>query len=179
MGGKTVGLMLRMHEPIARQGKACTMASGLCVSKGIVEMHEKLGVYGQALIKKRGANWPKGVPGDKIDHHFVDKPLGYCKTLWVEIEGKQMFIHCMKEEKYVTKFMSTFGTLDEVPTHKTKCTTAGGSSVTLSQCHCTTEQSIGWMIIIRGGMHPLILRILGRHSGGRIVSLLSSWGYRR
>ena len=32
----------------------------------------------------------------------------------------------MKEEKYVTKFMSTFGALDEVPTHKTRRTTAGG-----------------------------------------------------
>jgi hypothetical protein len=126
-GGKTVGLMLRMHEPIARSGKACTMDSGFCVSKGIVEMQEKLGVYGQALIKKRGANWPKGVPGDEIDRHFADKPLGYCETLRVEIDGKQMFIHCMKEEKYVTKFMSTFGTLDENPNHKTKRTTAAGT----------------------------------------------------
>lgn len=125
-GGKTVGLMLRMHEGISRQGKACTMDSGFCVSKGIVEMYEKLGVFGQALIKKRGANWPKGVPGDQIDEHFADKPIGYCETLRVVIEGYQMYIHCMKEEKYVTKFMSTFGVLDEVPTHKTRRTTAGG-----------------------------------------------------
>ena len=96
-GGETVGLMLRIHKPIAHCGKACTMDSGLCVSKGIVEMQEKLGVYGQGLIKKRGVNWPKGVPGDEIDRHFADKPLGYCETLRLEIDGKQMFIHCMKE----------------------------------------------------------------------------------
>ena len=82
-----------MHEGISRQGKACTMDSGFCVSKGIVEMYEKLGVFGQALIKKHGENWPKGVPGDLIDEHFADKPIGYCETLHVEIEGKQMFIH--------------------------------------------------------------------------------------
>jgi hypothetical protein len=66
------------------------------------------------------------VPGDQINKHFADKAIGYCETLHVEIEGKQMFIHCMKEEKYATKFMSTFGVLDEVPTHKTRRTTAGG-----------------------------------------------------
>jgi hypothetical protein len=123
VGGKMVGLILRMHKPIARQEKACTMDSGFCVSKGIIEMHEKLGVYKQALIKKRGANWPKGVPGDEIDCHLSDRPLGYCETLRLEIEGKQMSIHCMKEEKYVMKFMSTFGMVDEVPTHKTRRTT--------------------------------------------------------
>ncbi len=85
--GKTVGLMVWMHEPIACQGKACTMDSDFCVSKGNIEMDAKLGVYGQVLIKKRGANWPKGVPGDEIDRHFKNKPLGYCKTLQVDIDG--------------------------------------------------------------------------------------------
>jgi hypothetical protein len=79
------------------------------------------------LIKKHGANWPKGVPGDEIDRHFENKPLGYCEMLQVEIKGKQMFIHCMKEEKYVTKFMSNFGMVDKVPSHKTRHTTAEGS----------------------------------------------------
>ena len=37
-------------------------------------MYEKLGVFGQVLIKKHGSNWPKGVPGDQIDEHFADKP---------------------------------------------------------------------------------------------------------
>ena len=52
--GKTPGLMCRMHEPLKRQGKACTMDSGFCVAKEIVELEAQLGVYGQALIKKRG-----------------------------------------------------------------------------------------------------------------------------
>ena len=106
-GGKTVGLMLRMHEPIARSGKACTMDSGFCVSKGIVEMQEKLGVYGQALIKKRGANWPKGVPGDDINNYFQSKKVGEFDCLQHEMKCKQFLIHCHKEDKYVCKFMGT------------------------------------------------------------------------
>lgn len=124
--GKTPGLMCRMMEPIKRTGKACTMDSGFCVSKGIVELEAKLGVYGQALIKKRGRYWPKGVPGDAIDEYFADAPIGASNTLEVEFEGKTLFIHCMKEEKYVTKFMSTFGTLDEVESHATMRRTAAG-----------------------------------------------------
>ena len=53
-------------------------------------MYEKLGVFGQALIKKHSTNWPKGVPGDQINEHFADKPIEYCETLHVEIEGKQI-----------------------------------------------------------------------------------------
>ena len=62
--------MMRMHKSIARQGKACTMDSGFCVSVGIVRLFERLGVYAQSLIKKRGRFWPKSVPGDQIDEHF-------------------------------------------------------------------------------------------------------------
>ena len=124
--GKTPGLMCRMHEPLKRTGKACTMDSGFFVSKGIVELESKIGVYGQALIKKRGRYWPKGVPGDLIDEHFADKEVGYSESLELEFEGKKLFIHCMKEEKWVSKFMSTFGTLDEVQAHATFRRTAGG-----------------------------------------------------
>ena len=125
--GKTPSLMLRMHESIKRTGKACTMDSGFCVSKGIVAMHNQLGVFGQSLIKKRGRYWPKGVPGDMIDEHFKDKELGYCETLEVVFEGSTMYIHCQKELKYVQKFMSSFGTLDNG--HETKRTKTDGTTV--------------------------------------------------
>jgi hypothetical protein len=52
--GKTPGLMCCMHSPIARTGKACTMDSGFCILKGIVELKHLLDVFAQALIKKRG-----------------------------------------------------------------------------------------------------------------------------
>jgi hypothetical protein len=65
--------------------------------------------YGQALIKKRGQYWPKGVPGNLIDKYFAGKEIGYAKTWQTEFKGKTKFTHhCLKEEKYVYKFMSNF-----------------------------------------------------------------------
>ena len=126
-------------EPIKRTGKACTMDSGFCMSKGIVELKAKLGVFAQALIKKRGRYWPKGIPGDFIDEYFADKEIGSCDTLEVSFEGKRLFIHCIKEEKFVTKFMSTFGTLDEVPSHATSRTTRTGAQV-----HFKYPEPVSW-----------------------------------
>ena len=59
------------------------------------------------------------MPGRQIDEYFNDKPIGFSKTLKQEIDGKQFLIHCTKEDKYVTKLMSTHGLMNEVPTHKT------------------------------------------------------------
>ena len=50
--GKTVGLMLRMCEPIFSTGNCVVLESGFCVSKGIIALLE-VGVYAAALIKKR------------------------------------------------------------------------------------------------------------------------------
>ncbi len=60
------------------------------------------------------------MPGTLINEYFRDKPLSYWETLQVEFNGNPLYIYCMKEEKYVTKFMLTFGALDEVLSHKTK-----------------------------------------------------------
>ena len=94
--GKTVGLMCRMVEPIKSSGKCVTMDSGFNVSMGIVDMERVQGVYGQALIKKRGRFWPKGVPGDAIDDHFRDKAIGHSETLQLLFDGHPFFIHCTK-----------------------------------------------------------------------------------
>ena len=59
------------------------------------------------------------MPGRQIDEYFNDKPIGFSETLKQEIDGKQFLIHCTKEDKYVTKLMSTHGLMNEVPTHKT------------------------------------------------------------
>jgi hypothetical protein len=98
--GKMVRPMLRIHKVIAHQCKACTIDSGFGVSMEIVELGARLGVYGQALIKQQGKNWPKGVPGALINEYFHNKPLGYCKTLQVEFNGNPLYIHSTKEEKY-------------------------------------------------------------------------------
>ena len=59
------------------------------------------------------------MPERQIDEYFNDKPIGFSETLKQEIDGKQFLIHCTKEDKYVTKLMSTQGLMNEVPTHKT------------------------------------------------------------
>ena len=56
---KSAVLMLEMTKPIHATGRVVTMDSGFCVTAGILAMHDH-GVFGQALIKKRGRYWPKG-----------------------------------------------------------------------------------------------------------------------
>ena len=54
------------------------------------------------------------MPGDTINEHFATKEIGDSETWKMEFKWKMMVIHCMKEEKYVAKFMTTFRTLDKV-----------------------------------------------------------------
>ncbi len=105
---KTSALMLYMTKPIHNTGKIVTMDSGFCVAAGILALHH-VGVYGQALIKKRGRYWPKHVPGNEIEEHMRDKDLGYAETYKQSIDGKNFLVHCQKDTDYVTKIMSTHG----------------------------------------------------------------------
>ncbi len=112
---KTAKLMLEMTENIHGTGKIVSMDSGFCVTAGILALHDH-GVYGQSLVKKRGRNWPKGVPGDAIDAHFEGKDLGHSDCYVQEMEGKKFLVHCHREDKYVQKIMSTHGMTQEVET---------------------------------------------------------------
>ena len=76
--GKTVGLLLRVLEPIFGKGNMVVLDSGFCVLKGIVEL-KKRGVYASTLIKKR-KYWPKYIKGDAIKEHFDDKDVGDCDS---------------------------------------------------------------------------------------------------
>ena len=62
------------------------MDSSFCVSKGIVEMYKKLGVFGQALIKKCGANLPKGVPGIKLASTLPTRLLDTVKCCMLKLK---------------------------------------------------------------------------------------------
>ncbi len=81
------------------------MDSGFSVPKGIIAMTEK-GVFGQSLIKPSGNGWPVLVPGKYIDEYYSDKQIGYCETLEQVVNRVKFFIHCQKEENYITKIMS-------------------------------------------------------------------------
>ena len=115
---KTSALMLYMTKPIHNTGKVVTMDSGFCVAAGILALHH-VGVYGQALIKKRGRFWPKHVPGQMIEEALKDKDLGHATTFKQSIDGKDFFVHCQKDDCYITKIMSTHGLVMEVEDHLT------------------------------------------------------------
>ena len=99
-------------------GKILTMNSRFSVSMGTLAMREK-GVFGHALIKPRGMGWPVMVLGKYIDEYFSDKEIGYCETLEQIVNGVKFFIHCQKEENYVTKIMSYHSVLNQVGDHET------------------------------------------------------------
>ena len=94
------------------------MDSRFCVTVGMLALHDA-GVFGQALIKKRGRFWPKHVPGNQIDEFMKDKPLGDATTLKQCIDGKNFFVHSQKDDCYITKIMSTHGLIQPVDDHVT------------------------------------------------------------
>ena len=106
--GKTVGLLLRVLEPIFGKGHMVVLDSGFCVLKGIVEL-KKRGVYASALIKKR-KYWPKYIKGDAIEQHFDDKDVGDCDSWKGNMDEVPFHVYAMKEPDYVMSLMSTYGT---------------------------------------------------------------------
>ena len=82
-------------------------------------MEEEMDVYGQALVKKRGKYWSKGIPSNKIDAYFQQKQVGFSETLEIPFNGHPFFIYHTKEEKKVTKTMSTHGTCKEAKDNET------------------------------------------------------------
>ena len=106
--GKTVGLLLRVLEPIFARGNVVILDSGICVLKGIVEL-KKRGVYASALIKKR-KYWPKYFKGDAIKQCVDEKAVGDCGAWKGKMEEVPFHVYAMKEPDYVMSLMSTYGT---------------------------------------------------------------------
>ena len=76
-------------------------------------------MYGQALVEKRGRYWPCFVPGDFIDRYFGGKAIGARMAYKQVIEEIDFFIHCQKDDGYVTKIMYTHGSIHELQGHAT------------------------------------------------------------
>ena len=106
--GRTVGLLLRVLEPLFAKGMTVILDSGFCVLKGIIEL-KKQGVYASALIKKR-KYWPKHIKGDDIKAHFDGKDVGDCDSWKGVMEEVPFHVYAMKEPDYVMSLMSTYGT---------------------------------------------------------------------
>ena len=97
--GKTVGLLLRVLEPIFAKGMTVILDSGFCV----------LSVYAFALIKK-WKYWPKHIKGDDIKAHFNGKDVRDCDSWKGVVEEVPFHVCTMKEPDYVMSLMSTYGT---------------------------------------------------------------------
>ena len=108
--GNTVGTMLRYTRPIWNCAKVVIMDSGLCVTKGLVELWKKE-VFGAALIKKHRC-WPENIKGDAIDDQFASKEVGNVYAV-KQVEYEVAYhVFCMKYIDYVMTLMTTYGTLD-------------------------------------------------------------------
>ena len=112
--GKTSALLLRLTESIAHSGRVVIMDSGFCVLRAIVDL-KSAGIFSSAVIKKR-RYWPKYVDGKSIDERFEGKPVGTVEDLPGSLDGAQHVfkIFAMKEEDYVMKLMTTYGSRIEV-----------------------------------------------------------------
>ena len=108
--GKTIGVLLRLTEPVWGTGKLVVLDSGFCVLQGLVELKKK-GVYTHALIKKR-RYWPRHIPGDDILSHFANKEVGDVDAIRGELDDIPFYIYGMKEPDYVMQLMATYGTLE-------------------------------------------------------------------
>ncbi|KAL7460519.1 hypothetical protein ACHAXS_000963, partial [Conticribra weissflogii] len=59
---------------IHNTGKVVIIDRRFCVTVGILAMHD-VGVFGQALIKKRARFWPKPIPSNHVEEFMKDHLL--------------------------------------------------------------------------------------------------------
>ena len=85
LGGKTVGLLLRMLKSYFATGKYVVLDSGFCVLKGIVELRKR-GLFSCALIKKR-RYWPTLVPSDTMQQYFEEMDVGDTDAVSGTLDG--------------------------------------------------------------------------------------------
>ncbi len=116
--GKNSGLLLRLTESIRHSGRVVIMDSGFCVLKALIDL-SNAGVFSSALIKKR-QYWPMYIPGNDIDKHFDGKEVGVVESLPGTLARKAFKVFAMKEEDYVMKIMTTYGSCREVEQGATK-----------------------------------------------------------
>lgn len=110
--GITSGLLLRLTESIAHSGRVVIMDSGFCVIDAILNL-ASVGIFSSAVIKKR-RYWPKYIDGEAVDQYFVGKTVGSVEALPGSVGGKAFRLFAMKEEDYVVKLMTTYGSCIEI-----------------------------------------------------------------
>ena len=84
LGGKTVGLLLRMMKSYFATGRYVIFYSGFCVLNGLIQLREK-GVFACAVIKNR-IYWPTMVPGKEMENHFWEVEVGETDAIQGKVE---------------------------------------------------------------------------------------------
>ena len=90
--GRCLGSCAECTSLFVVKGRQVRWTVAFVSQKVFLELEAKLGVYGQALIKKHGWYWPKGVSGEEINKHFATKEIGASETWKTEFESKTMMI---------------------------------------------------------------------------------------
>ena len=74
LGGKTVGLLLRIMKRYFSTGRYIILDSGFCVLKGFIQLRKK-GVFDCAVIENR-RYYPSIVPSKYMEDHLVEVEVG-------------------------------------------------------------------------------------------------------
>ncbi len=126
-GGPTVGLVLRATETIHHTGRKVVMDSGFCVSEGLVQLRKK-GLFGCMVVKKK-RYWPKGVPGDDVIAHMLEKEVGAAAVAELEWNKQAIRLFAVREPDYVFQMISTFGVSDASVTPRVRYWQADGQTI--------------------------------------------------
>ncbi len=90
------------YDKILNTGKLVKMDSGLCVTFGILALHN-VGVFCQALIKRRGWFWTNPFLDNQVKRVHGGQALGDATSLNQCSDWKNFIVHCQKDDSYVTK----------------------------------------------------------------------------
>ena len=90
LGGKNVGLLLRMMKSYFSTGRYVILDSIFCVLKGLIQLRKK-GVFACAVTKKR-RYWPSMVPGKDMEDHFGRMEVGETDSIQITVTPHSMLI---------------------------------------------------------------------------------------
>ena len=109
LGGKTVGLLLRMMKRYFATGRYVILDSGFCVLKGLIQLRKK-GVSACDVIKKR-IYCPSVVPDNDMEDHFGEVEVGGIDPIQGTVDGIIYNSWGMKDPNYMTSMMANGGRL--------------------------------------------------------------------
>ena len=109
LGGKTVGLLLRIMKSYFTTGRYVIIYSGFCVFKGLIQLRKK-GIFACAVINNR-RYWTYISPGKEMGDYFGEVEVGEIYTIQGTVDDVIYNVWGVKEPNYVMRMMATSGRL--------------------------------------------------------------------